>query len=213
MYLNVRTRHYPITLDGIRQTNPHVSFPASGPDADTLTSLGYVEVVATDAPTITGAQRLVEGPPELVDGRWRQVWTVAGRPGEEVAMELAAAKAAAFSRIDTQAEALRGTVLTPGSGQMAAYQGKEAQAAALLRDPTPTEGEYPDLFNEIGITADSAVGVASAVLTAAEKWRLFGRAVEKARLSGKKAVSAATDVAGVEAAEAAVSWPETGSAA
>ena len=122
-------------------------------------------------------------------------------------VDLAAAKAAACDRIDAQAEALRSRVLTPGAGQMAAYQAKEEQAKAFLQDATPTEAEYPDVYNEIGITADTAAAVAMAILAAAEKWRVYGRAVEKARLTGKKAVNAATDPVGVEAAAKAVVWP------
>ena len=114
---------------------------------------------------------------------------------------------AACARIDAKAEALRNTVLTPGSGQMAAYQAKEEQASALLQDADPTEEKYPDIYNEVGITADAAHEVAMAVLAAAETWRVFGRAVEKARLTGKKAVVEAVDEAGVAAAEATVSWP------
>jgi hypothetical protein len=120
---------------------------------------------------------------------------------------LAEARKAACARIDARAEAVRNTVLTPGSGQMAAYQAKEAQATAYLQDADPTEAEYPDLYNEVGITADTVHEVAMAVLAAAETWRIFGRAVEKARLAGKKAVYAATDLAGIAAAEAGIVWP------
>jgi hypothetical protein len=126
-------------------------------------------------------------------------------------VDLAAAKAAACAALDAQAEALRLTVLTPGAGQMAAYQAKETQATAFLQDGTPTEVEYPDIFNEIGITADSAAEVAAAILAAAEKWRLFGRVVERTRLAGKKAVQAATDMAGIIAARDGVAWPEASS--
>jgi len=70
-----------------------------------------------------------------------------------------------------------------------------------------TEVEYPDLYNEIGITAGTVHEVAMAILAAAERWRVYGRAVERARLSGKKAVAEATDPAGVAAAETAIVWP------
>jgi hypothetical protein len=120
------------------------------------------------------------------------------------------AKKAACARIDARAEALRLTVLTPGSGQMSAYLAKEAQATAYLQDADPTEAEYPDLYNEVGITADTVHDVAMAVLAAAETWRIFGRAIERARLSGKKAVREAIDLAGVAAAEAGVVWPTEG---
>lgn len=127
--------------------------------------------------------------------------------GQAWAVDLEAAKESACADIDTTAERLRQAVLTPGAGQMAAYQAKEAQATALLQDGTPTEAEYPDIYNEIGITADSAAEVAAAVLAAAEKWREYGRKVERARLAGKKAVNAAVDSAGVIAARDAVAWP------
>ncbi|WP_029459675.1 hypothetical protein [Solidesulfovibrio alcoholivorans] len=127
--------------------------------------------------------------------------------GQPWAIDLDAARTSACAAIDAQAEGLRQTVLTPGAGQMAAYQAKEAQATALLQDPTPTEAEYPDIFNEIGVTADSAAEVAAAVLAAAEKWRDYGRLVERARLAGKKAVQEAADAAGIIAARDGVAWP------
>lgn len=130
-------------------------------------------------------------------------------PEPDKTVGLAAAKVTACAAIDVQAEALRLTVLTPGAGQMAAYQAKEAQATAFLQDGTPTEAEYPDIFNEIGITADSGAEVAAAILAAAEKWRTFGRKVERARLAGKKAVNAASDMTGIMAAHNGVPWPET----
>jgi hypothetical protein len=127
-----------------------------------------------------------------------------GQPWE---IDLDAAKASACAALDTAAETLRQKVLTPGAGQMAAYQAKEAQATALLQDPTPTEGEYPDIFNEIGVTADSAAEVAAAVLAAAEKWRDSGRRIERARLVAKRAVEAAGDAPGIVAARDGVAWP------
>lgn len=121
--------------------------------------------------------------------------------------DLQAAKASVRDEIDAEAERRRNLVLTPGAGQMAAYQEKERQARRLLADDTPTEAEYPDIYNEIGITADSAGEVAMAVLAAAEKWRAYGRQVERARLAGKKAVAEAGNVAAVIAARDGVDWP------
>ena len=126
--------------------------------------------------------------------------------GEWLQPDLAALQAEACARIDATAEALRQTVLTPGTGQMAVYQAKETQARAILQDPEPDETKYPDIYNEVGITADTVQEVAMAVLAAAEKWRLLGRSIEKARLAGKKVVNAA-DPAAIKAAETAVAWP------
>ncbi|WP_246198159.1 hypothetical protein [Solidesulfovibrio aerotolerans] len=168
---------------------------------------------------ITGVPHTFDGPyfvcaepggePHLA--RWDEA-VLGERPtGEQMAaVGLALAQAGTCTAIDDRAEALRSVVLTPGSGQMAAYQEKERQARALLQDATPTEGEYPDIFNEIGITAASAGEVAMAVVAAAEKWRTFGRLVERARLAGKKAVSEATDPTGVLAARDGIVWPQCG---
>jgi hypothetical protein len=125
----------------------------------------------------------------------------------EAPVDLEAVKLASCGRIDNRAEALRQKVLTPGAGQMAAYQEKEIQAADLLKDSTPTEAEYPDIFNEIGITADSAGEVASAILRASEKWRTYGRAIEKTRLTAKKAINLATTPEEVSAIESGIVWP------
>jgi len=126
--------------------------------------------------------------------------------GEWLQPDLASLQAEACARIDATAEALRQTVLTPGTGQMAVYQAKETQARAILQDPEPDETKYPDIYNEVGITADTVQEVAMAVLAAAERWRLLGRCIEKARLAGKKVVNAA-DPAAIKAAETAVAWP------
>ena len=127
--------------------------------------------------------------------------------GQPWTVDLDMAKTAVCADIDARAEKLRQMVLTPGAGQMAAYQEKERQARLLLADATPTEGEYPDIFNEIGVTADTAQEVAVAVLEAAGQWRAYGRMVERARLTGKKAVGQAADLAGILAARDGVSWP------
>jgi hypothetical protein len=46
-----------------------------------------------------------------------------------------------------------------------------------------------------------------AVLAAAEKWRAYGRLVERVRLAAKKAVAEAGDVAAVVAARDGADWP------
>ncbi|MFP5258232.1 MAG: hypothetical protein ACLGQH_04340 [Acidobacteriota bacterium] len=126
--------------------------------------------------------------------------------GQPWMVDLDIAKAAVCAEIDARAEKLRNSVLTPGAGQMAAYQEKERQARLLLADAAPTEGEYPDIFNEIGITADSAGEVAMAVLAASERWRDYGRSIERARLAGKKTVGQATDIAAILAARDGIAW-------
>lgn len=117
-------------------------------------------------------------------------------------------QAAACARIDAAAEALRLLVLTPGAGQMAAYQAKEAQASAFLEDEAPTEAAYPDIYNEVGITADTAGGVADLIMQAAAAWRVYGRQIERVRLAAKKAIGEATTAAAVAAVLDGIVWPE-----
>jgi hypothetical protein len=124
--------------------------------------------------------------------------------------ELKDVKTAACDHIDTKAELLRNAVLTPGSGQMAAYQRKEAQARAVLTDTAPTAQKYPAIYSEIGITATTAQDVAAAVIAQANAWWAYGDAIEATRLAGKHAVEAVTEeqgAAGVAAAEAGIVWP------
>lgn len=132
-----------------------------------------------------------------------------------VAPDLDASRAAAVQQIDSRAEALRLTVITPGAGQMAAYLRKEAQARAYLAATVPTDPEalaafeaaYAAIYGEVGITADTPREVARIIVANADAWFAFGDAIERARLAGKQAVQAAQDQAAIDAAVAAIVWP------
>jgi len=127
--------------------------------------------------------------------------------GQWLSPDTAQLRRAAYDRLDATAERLRQGMLHAGTGQMATYQIKKRQATMLLQDVNPTEKEYPDIYNEVGITGATPHEVAMAVLAADERWQVFARAIEKARLAGKLAVRAAADGPDIEAAEAAVVWP------
>ena len=73
-------------------------------------------------------------------------------PGRAVRL-LALEQSAACSRINATAEALCSNLITPGQTQQTRYARKLAQAEAFLQDGTPTEAEYPLIYNEVGITA------------------------------------------------------------
>ncbi len=128
--------------------------------------------------------------------------------GEWLQPDLAALQAEACARIDAAAEDLCNNVVTPGSAQMARYARKQAQAQAFLADTAPTEDKYPAVYGEVGITADTAQAVAEEILARAAAWWTYGDAIERARLGGKRAVKAAASVAAIQAAEAAVAWPD-----
>lgn len=60
---------------------------------------------------------------------------------------------------------------------------------------------------KVGITGDTATEVAQTICAQAEGWDRLCDGVEQTRMRAKAAVSAATDLAGVAAAEAAIVWP------
>ena len=127
--------------------------------------------------------------------------------GEWLQPDLAALQAEACARIDAAAEDLRNSVVTPGSGQMAAYRRKEDQARDYLADANPSVDKYPAIYGEVGITAETPQAVAEEVLARAAAWWTFGDEIERVRLAGKQAVKAAPSVAAIRTAEAAVAWP------
>lgn len=221
MYINTTTLET-LTLSGLRRAHPHMSFPTAGPDTATLASLGYAEVTAVDAPTITESQTVAEGVPEEVDGAWRQTWVVTDLAAEAVAANLTTAKAAACANIDARAEALRAAVLTPGSGQSAEYYLTHSEAvqylAVMAAGQTPAEANYPCLLAEqaaLAATTGSVTlsDVATAVMADVNASKTALAAIKRARRAGKLAVRAATEAVGVEQAETAVPWPSpTGTA-
>ena len=72
---------YPITESNIRSQNPNTSFPAGQLSPNTMLEFGCYPVTETSAAFDSNTQRPVEGTPVLVDGQWRQVWTVVEEQG------------------------------------------------------------------------------------------------------------------------------------
>ena len=125
-------------------------------------------------------------------------------------------KAALRAEVDTQAEALRGLLITAGTGQAMEYQESQAQAFAALATPEPATAErYKMLAATIGLDVDpttgapatDVLGVARSIKAAYDAWETVGAAIKRARLSGKAAIDAATDLETAAAAFAAVEWP------
>lgn len=111
------------------------------------------------------------------------------------------------AQLDADAEAVRLQFITAGAGQAMTYQQKAAEAAACLADPDPDAADYPLLSAEIGITAETLVGVATVVNGQHQAWRFIGGQIEAARLNGKKAIAEALTAEDAQAAFAAVEWP------
>ncbi|OYX14829.1 MAG: hypothetical protein B7Z15_02625 [Rhizobiales bacterium 32-66-8] len=121
---------------------------------------------------------------------------------------LASAQARLCRAIDAAAETQRQRWITPGAGQAMTYLTKADEARrAVSAGAAADTADYPLLAAEIGITAASLLEVAGAVLAAHQAWLVAGAAIEAARLACKAAVGTAADIAGAEAAAAAVVWP------
>jgi hypothetical protein len=136
--------------------------------------------------------------------------------GVPCAVRLAAVQGYLAARVDAQAEALRGRLITLGAGQSLEYQETQAQALAALAAPgTATAAAYPMLAATIGVDVDpqtdapatDVLGVARAVQAAAARWLTAGAAIRAARLSGKAAIAAASSVEDAAAAFDAIDWP------
>jgi hypothetical protein len=73
---------YPYSIAQLKQENPQTSFPSDIPDS-LLVEFGMLPVEPTDCPTVGLDKNVTEGQPELVDGVWKQVWTVLDATPEE----------------------------------------------------------------------------------------------------------------------------------
>lgn len=138
--------------------------------------------------------------------------------GQAWEVTLDQAKGSATARIDAAAETLRQRVLTPGSGQAAEYYLTHAEAAgylaAVAAGKTPDETAYPFLRAEQAALqattgAVSLADVATAIMADVSASGTLLADIKQARRTGKLAVGAATDEAGLAAAETAVAWPSS----
>lgn len=129
---------------------------------------------------------------------------------------IAATRQFYMSQVDVDAENVRLRYITPGSGMAMTYQEKFAQAqavsamgetAANSMSVEDREAQFPTLSASVGIEAATLWGAAQRVLTAYAAFAQLSLVIERARLSGKKAVSDASDAAGVRAAYEAITWP------
>ncbi len=124
---------------------------------------------------------------------------------------LAEVQAAAHAAIDGEAGASRARYITVAAGQEATYMLKEQQARAYKSAgyPVASISDYPMIQAEAAAVygaAPTAAEIQSAcdtVIAQADAWIAKAAQIEQSRISGKRAVSAAVDLAGVDAATAA----------
>lgn len=139
-----------------------------------------------------------------------------GVPEPYVPPAVAEVKATLTARIDVDAERARLLFITPGAGMAMTYQEKFAQAQAVhsmgetdanAMNATEREEQFPTLSASVGIEAPTLWECAQLVLQKYAEFAQLSLVIERTRLSAKKAISDASDAAGVRAAYEAVTWP------
>jgi hypothetical protein len=143
-------------------------------------------------------------------------WLAEGNVPEPLPVDVAAEKKAYQEKIDTDAETARLQFITPGSGMALTYQEKFAQAqavadmgevAANALSAQDREAQFPTLSASVGIEAGTLYDCAQLVLAKYAAFAQMSLAIERARLSGKAAIAAASDTAAARAAYEAITWP------
>lgn len=125
-------------------------------------------------------------------------------------------KSALKARVAADAEACRLKYITPGSGKAMSYLEKHNQAEAVddLGEAAAnalTEAErierFPTLAASVGIEAPTLWDCAQLIRARYEAWAEISHGIELKELSGKKAISDASDAAAAQAAYEAITWP------
>lgn len=162
---------------------------------------GYELHTIQPADPVQNGYRVVSSSVQIVNGLPK--WVDVVEPDHQSLHDL---RHALKSQIDYEAEATRLRYITGGAGQAMTYQQKAIEAMACIADADPQPDDYPLLSAEIGITAETLLGVAQVVFEAHQGWRQIGGMIEGLRLGGKQAVDAADTVDAAQIA-AQIVWP------
>jgi hypothetical protein len=137
--------------------------------------------------------------------------------GVVVTRALADLKTEYNKRVDADAETVRQHYITPGDGMALTYQEKFAQAQAVIamgRDAANALSEaerraqFPTLAASVGVEAQTLADVADLVVSRYAQFAQISYSIERARLSGKAAIQAATTADEVKAAYQAITWTQ-----
>lgn len=129
---------------------------------------------------------------------------------------VAAVKVQLSKRIDADAERVRLRYISPGDGMQMVYREKfeQAQGVQAMGQDTANalsqasrEAQFPTLSASVGSEAPTLWDCAQLVLQRYTQFAALSLQTERARLSGKKAVSESSSVAQAQAAYEAVAWP------
>jgi len=129
---------------------------------------------------------------------------------------LDAVKTGLKARVDSDAETCRLQYITPGAGMAMTYQEKFSQAqavdalgqaAANALTPEERAAQYPTLSASVGLEANTLWDCAQMVIARYEAFAALSAVIETARISGKLAISNASDAAAAQTAYEAITWP------
>jgi hypothetical protein len=118
-------------------------------------------------------------------------------------------------RIDADAEQRRLKYITPGDGMQMVYREKFEQASSvhsLGRDVADAmqaderDAAYPVLSASVGLEGDTLWECAEIVLKKYTQFAQLSLVIERTRLTGKKNIQEARDIASAKAAYEAVTW-------
>jgi hypothetical protein len=135
---------WPVTEAHVRATNPNTSF-AMPIDEATLAQFGYAKLHFSDPAQYDAEwQEAVQIPPEQVDGKWTQQWSIVEKyTAEERATKEAEKAAAAAKFAATQYQRQRAAEYPPIGDQLdALWKGGDA-AAAMLAQVQAVKAKYP----------------------------------------------------------------------
>lgn len=129
---------------------------------------------------------------------------------------LAAVQARLRTQVDLDAARERLKYISPGAGMEMTYLEKHAQAQAVLTmgeaaanalSEAERTAQFPTLSASVGIEAASLYACAQLVSQRYELYATVSNGIERTRLSGKAAITAAADAAAANAAYGAIAWP------
>jgi len=162
--------------------------PAADRDA-IVAQLGKQEDAYVDNP--------VAGWPEMPSGL---VSLFASWDPDQPEPDLAVLRADATRKIDREAERYRRHFITPGSGQIMAYQQKLVEARAVIADPPAAESEIPHIVGEAAVDGVTIAEKAAEIIATFEQWQGVSAGIEAKRLGAKKAVVEAATADAINAA-------------
>lgn len=94
-FIHVATQTYPLTLRRIREREKGTMIPST-PTEEIMLEIGYAVVHPT---TPEKADKVESGPPELVDGQWRQTWIYSSFTPEEITDQLNSYKEIVYGQL------------------------------------------------------------------------------------------------------------------